>query len=165
MSSIHIPFRSRTLVAAVIGLAVLAACSLVRHASPEVDQPYLTVEASGGDPVRFEIEIARSNDELFRGLRFREHLDADKGMLFDLGRVRLTDFTMSDTVIPLDMLFLSREGEIVQIYENTEPLNPGPYSSEIPVRAVLELGGGVAAASGIAVGDRVLHPIFEDAAR
>ena len=146
---------------ALLVACALVACSMLPEASAGDNQPFVVVERKSGEPLRFDVEIARTNKELFRGLRHREHLAADAGMLFDLGRVRLTSFTMSDTLISLDMLFLSKTGEIVQMYQSTEPLHPGPYPSDKPVLAVLEVPGGTARSQGIAIGDRVLHPIFE----
>jgi hypothetical protein len=62
--------------------------------------------------------------------------------------------------VPLDMLFIDAEGSITQIAENTQPLSDAVVASREPVRAVLELLGGVSAKLGIKPGDRVIHPLF-----
>jgi uncharacterized membrane protein (UPF0127 family) len=67
---------------------------------------------------------------------------------------------MKDTFIPLDMLFIRKDGSIARIAENTEPHSLRTISSGENVLSVLELNGGTAARLGIAPGDRVAHPLF-----
>jgi uncharacterized membrane protein (UPF0127 family) len=67
---------------------------------------------------------------------------------------------MQNTYIPLDMIFIKADGRIANIVENTEPLSTRMIPSGTPVRGVLEVIGGTSRKLGIAVGDRVAHPIF-----
>jgi len=67
---------------------------------------------------------------------------------------------MKNTFISLDMIFISNEGLIVTIVEDTTPFSTDTISSGHPVRAVLEVKGGTAERLGIRPGDRVAHPIF-----
>jgi uncharacterized membrane protein (UPF0127 family) len=67
---------------------------------------------------------------------------------------------MRNTYVPLDMLFIDAHGQITQIAADTEPLSDAVIASREPVRAVLELRGGVSAKLGIKPGDRVIHPMF-----
>ena len=68
---------------------------------------------------------------------------------------------MKNTLIPLDMIFIRADGRISRIAENTTPLSRAIVPSGGPVRAVLEVVGGTAKKLGIAVGDRVAHPMFK----
>jgi hypothetical protein len=68
---------------------------------------------------------------------------------------------MRNTYIPLDMLFIADDGEIVRIVERAVPLSLKTISSDQPVRGVLEMNGGTAARLGIKRGDRVLYDAFE----
>jgi hypothetical protein len=81
-------------------------------------------------------------------------------MLFDLGSTQVAYFTMKDTVLPLDMLFIDEAGRIRKIADHTVPGEPGPYTSAVPVRAVLELNAGTSDRLGIHVGDLVRHKMF-----
>jgi uncharacterized membrane protein (UPF0127 family) len=65
-----------------------------------------------------------------------------------------------DTLIPLDMIFIRSDGRIHSIAENVEPLSTRQIYSNGAVRGVLEVPGGTCKIFGIAVGDRVAHPIF-----
>jgi uncharacterized membrane protein (UPF0127 family) len=105
---------------------------------------------------RFTVEIADEAHERSKGLMFRESLDADAGMLFIYPNERIASFWMKNTYIPLDMLFIANDGEILEIAPQVPPLTLESVRSAEPVRAVLELNGGQAAELGIRPGDRVV---------
>lgn len=108
----------------------------------------------------FQVELADTPETRQRGLMFREKLASDRGMLFDYHKPRMVFMWMKNTLIPLDMLFLSETGIIVTIETNTVPHSLETISSKIPVRAVLELKAGIVEKFDIQVGDRVSHKIF-----
>jgi uncharacterized membrane protein (UPF0127 family) len=108
----------------------------------------------------FSVEVAREPVQRAQGLMFRRNLAPDRGMLFDFGEVQPVSMWMQNTYIPLDMIFVRRDGTIARIAENAEPLSTRAIPSGEPVLAVLELGGGTAARLGIRPGDRVDHPLF-----
>ena len=121
----------------------------------------LTIVTTDGTRHRFRVEVADTHRERSRGLMYRTELAADAGMLFDFERERPVAMWMVNTFIPLDMLFIDARGTVVRIAENTEPRSRRHIESGEPVLAVLELGGGTAAALGLSAGDRVEHPLFE----
>ena len=104
---------------------------------------------------KFRVEVARTADEQARGLMFRESLPDDGGMLFPMSPPGFASFWMKNTVIPLDMIFIRRDGTIARIAADTIPYSLEPVTSGEPVAAVLELAGGKAAALGIAEDDVV----------
>jgi uncharacterized membrane protein (UPF0127 family) len=104
---------------------------------------------------RFTIEIARTPDEMERGLMFRDRLPPDHGMLFLYEDDRRVSFWMKNTLIPLDIIFIRPDGTIARIAANTTPMSLEPIPSLEPVSAVLEIAGGRAAELGISEGDRV----------
>jgi uncharacterized protein len=123
------------------------------------ERTQLAIESSSGT-LNFEVELAITPEQRQQGLMFRESLDADQGMLFDFGDTVPVTMWMRNTFIPLDMLFIDADGRIARIVADTEPLSDAVIGSGDPVRAVLELAAGTSAELGIAVGDRVVHPIF-----
>ena len=72
---------------------------------------------------------------------------------------------MRNTYIPLDLFFLSDNGRIVAIFKQLIPLSDTPISSLRPVRAVLEINGGLADHYNIRKGDIVRHKIFSNVVR
>ena len=89
----------------------------------------------------------------------------DAGMLFDYKTPSMATMWMKNTLIPLDMLFVDAQGRIVNIHERAVPGSLATISAAAPVRAVIELNGGTAARLGIRPGDRVMFPIFDNAAK
>ncbi|MDF2982005.1 MAG: hypothetical protein K0Q69_1777, partial [Devosia sp.] len=92
-----------------------------------------------------------------KGLMYRETLAPDAGMLFDFKESREVSFWMSNTLIPLDMVFITAEGLVANVHANARPLDLTSIPSDGPVMFVLEIPGGRAKELGIAAGDRVVH--------
>ena len=109
---------------------------------------------------RFIVEIAETYDQRQRGLMFRRELPRDTGMLFDFGKEIRLAMWMKNTFIPLDMLFINKNGIIHRVVENTTPLSLQTIPGGAPTLVVIELNAGVTHQLGITVGDRVIHDIF-----
>ena len=120
----------------------------------------VVIDTAGG-PVRLSVELARTQEQRAQGLMFRERVAADAGMLFLYERDGEIGMWMRNTLIPLDMLFLARDGRIINIVERTVPLSTTAISSAGPARAVLEVNGGTVQRLGIQPGDRVRFPELE----
>ncbi|MGH6931507.1 MAG: DUF192 domain-containing protein [Dongiaceae bacterium] len=119
----------------------------------------LTIDGASGKH-RFDIELAVSAEQRAQGLMFRERLPADAGMLFVYAEDQTITMWTKNTLIPLDMIFIARDGRIVRIAERTVPGSLATVGSGEQARAVLEVNGGTAAHLGIQPGDRVIHPAF-----
>ena len=135
--------------------AALPLCAL----SQSLETGNLTID-TGEQTHAFSIEIADEPEEISFGLMERESLDPDAGMLFDFGNPREPSMWMKNTLIPLDMLFVSSDGTIQMIARNTVPGSLRTISPGMPVKGVLEINGGRAAELGIEPGDTVNHAIF-----
>lgn len=122
----------------------------------------LGIETADGAVHEFQVYLARTPQQLARGLMYVAELPADQGMLFDYPRPRRVSMWMKNTLIPLDMLFIRAGGVIANIAQRTVPGSLAVINSEGKARAVLELNGGTAARLGIRPGDRVRHAIFGD---
>ena len=93
---------------------------------------------------RFSVEIAGSSEERARGLMFREELGENQGMLFVYEEEADRSFWMKNTLIPLDIIFLDSDFEVINIEQadpqpNTSDENLRRYRSERPAQYVLEL--------------------------
>lgn len=109
----------------------------------------------------FQVEVARTDEQRARGLMFRRFMPADRGMLFDFKSEQPVMMWMRNTYIPLDMIFIARDGRVINVAENTEPLSERTIASAAPALSVLELNGGAARKIGLKPGDRILHPLFK----
>lgn len=94
---------------------------------------------------------------------YRNRLAADAGMLFDFHNDDFRAFWMKNTPLPLDMVFIRADGTISSISSNAKPMSEEPITSHEPVRAVLEINGGRAAALDIQPGERVHNAAFGNA--
>jgi uncharacterized protein len=106
------------------------------------------------------VEIAETQAALRRGLRGRDGLPEDRGMLFLFDSDRTGGFWMHQVGIPLDIAFIDASGTIVRLMQ-MEPcraplavLCPS-YRPGVPYRMALEVNAGWFAARGIEVGDRI----------
>ena len=108
----------------------------------------------------FSVEVVDNDADRAKGLMYRKELPEGRGMLFDFHRDQEVSFWMQNTYIPLDMIFIRGDGQILRIEENTVPLSTRMIPSRGAVRAVLEVIGGTSRKLGITPGDRVASPIF-----
>ncbi len=149
-------------------LGTLAATPVL--AQPGVDRPQpklpmerLVIVARDGRRHEFQVEMAVNPDHQTIGLMFRTEVPPKEGMLFDWGAPRESSMWMRNTLVPLDMLFITADGRIHRIAERTTPHSLAPIDSRGPVRATLELQGGITERLDIRVGDRAIHRIFGNA--
>jgi uncharacterized protein len=140
-------------------LVIMSVSARLMHLTVAAEQQTIEIASKNGVHV-FSVELALTDEERERGLMFRKQLPEGRGMLFDFKREQEVSMWMENTYIPLDMIFIRRDGRIWRIAENTEPLSRAIISSNGPVLAVLEVIGGTAKKLGIAPGDRVGAPMF-----
>jgi uncharacterized protein len=61
------------------------------------------------------VELARTDNEIQQGLMFRDNLCDNCGMLFIFNEENKHKFWMKDTKIPLDMIFINSNLEVVDL--------------------------------------------------
>jgi hypothetical protein len=132
-------------------------------AQPELPKEKLVIVTHDGKQHVFNVEMAVKDDQQTIGEMFRTKVPEDGGMLFDWGYPRESQMWMRNTLVPLDMVFINADGTIRAIAENTTPRSLAVIDSRGPVRATLELAGGVTAKLDIRVGDTVKQRIFGNA--
>ncbi len=102
----------------------------------------------------FYVEIVDEENERTQGLMFRESMDEDRGMLFMFDNDGVYPFWMKNTILPLDIIWLNSDKEIVFIKKNAEPHNTIPINPESSALYVLELNAGISEKINISVGSR-----------
>jgi uncharacterized protein len=143
--------------------AILLILTLLAGRAQAFETGSLAIQTQDGRVETFTIELATTPADRTQGLMFRESMDPDHGMLFDFQVVAPVSMWMRNTIVPLDMLFIGEDGRIKGIAANTVPFSETVIASPGAVRAVLELNAGSAERLRITTGDRVRHPIFEEA--
>ena len=152
-------WRNRVAIAFVVALAFAAAATFVKPAFADALES-LSISTQTGDHA-FSVEIAATPERRERGLMDRRFMPMDRGMLFEFERDGPVAFWMKNTDIPLDMVFIARNGKVTRIVDRAEPFSETPIPSGGPCAAVLELNGGVAAQIGLRTGDLVRHSFFK----
>ncbi len=105
------------------------------------------------------VEVARTKMQRRIGLMFRENLEINTGMLFDFKQEDIQRVWMKNTLIPLDIIFLSAKGNIVSILENVQPCIKEPckiYDSTRPAAYMLEVNAGIVDRKQLETGDYLL---------
>ena len=121
----------------------------------------LSIITSNGSKHNFLVEVAKTEEEKKIGLMFRKTLAKNAGMLFLYKREALRLMWMKNTFIPLDILFIDKDGVIQRVVKRTIPHSLATISSRQSVLAVLELRGGITSSLEIKQGDRIEHPAFK----
>ncbi len=114
---------------------------------------------NGKELIKINVEIADDNEKRVKGLMFREKLRENSGMLFIFENEEYKTFWMKNTLIPLDIIFIDKNLEIMDI-EYAIPCNENPctlyYRSSKPSKYVLEVNAGFSAKNNIHEGNKII---------
>lgn len=65
----------------------------------------------------YNVEVARTEEEKIKGLQEKESLGENEGMLFIYDEPQELAFWMKDTAIPLDIVFIDEDGEVISVQQ------------------------------------------------
>ena len=149
--------RALVLAAGLLALAGPAHAELLTFTKSKL----VITTAKGQFP--FDIELALTQPQMAQGLMYRRTLAVDAGMLFDYGDPQPIAMWMKNTLIPLDMIFIAKDGKVVDLHERAVPLSLDTIESKVPAKAVMEVNAGTIARLGIRIGDTVHYAAFGNA--
>jgi uncharacterized protein len=101
-----------------------------------------------------QAELAQTPDQRSIGLMFRKTMGTNEGMLFAFEQAATQCFWMKNTLLPLDIAFVSADGTVVNI-DNMKPQTLESHCSTKPVPFVLEMNLGWFAKRGIKAGSKL----------
>lgn len=108
--------------------------------TPQVIFPAL---AQQSDDCGVKVEVAKTKQAIEQGLMFRSFLGEHAGMLFVFPAPAKVQFWMKNTYVPLDMIFMDADRNVVGLAEDAKPLDDktllGPA---LPAQYVLEVRAG-----------------------
>ncbi len=107
------------------------------------------------------VAIANSTEQRELGLMFRRELGPNQGMLFVYADQRPRSMWMKNTLIALDVLFVSADARIAAFLTNLPPCRKDPcriYDSQIPAQYMLELPAGFIDRHAIGIGQKLVLP-------
>jgi uncharacterized membrane protein (UPF0127 family) len=106
----------------------------------------------------YTLEVVRTPEEQAQGLMFRESLAEKTGMLFPFGDKAVHRFWMKNTMIPLDMIWMDADGNVIFVSADTPPCKADPcpsYGPDAPAASVLEIAGGMAKKEKVTIGSSI----------
>jgi uncharacterized membrane protein (UPF0127 family) len=112
----------------------------------------------------FHLEVAKTISQKAKGLSNRSSLCPDCGMIFLFNSDGIQPFWMKDTLIPLDMIWVNSQGQIVSIQTaNVEPPDTPItqftiYKNDQPARYVIELNAQTSEKLGLGLNDTISLP-------
>jgi len=104
-----------------------------------------------------EAEVADTYQTRAKGLKHRDSLPKDHGMIFVYPDEDYLEFWMKDTKVPLSIAYIKADGWIAQI-SDMKPFSLETCRSQMRVKYALEMEQGWFAANGVKVGDRAVIP-------
>lgn len=136
---------------------VVVAASVALTAACRSDaRPRVVLHGSGEATITVELAVTPAQQQ--RGLMWRNHLDADAGMLFVFPDAQERFFWMKNTAIPLDIVFIGSDKRIVSIARATKPYSEQQIPSRGASRYVLEVNAGVCDRYGVQAGQPIDLP-------
>ncbi len=114
----------------------------------------MTLDVNGH---RLTVEVARTTEQKRSGLMYRKTLPDDHGMLFVYDGDRKLSFWMKNTLVPLSLAFIAKDGTIKEIHHMT-PESEKIVESNHSVRYALEVNQGYFKEKGVGVGDTITIP-------
>lgn len=113
-----------------------------------------------GENPTVSLRVADEAEERRSGLMHRESLANDSGMVFVYPNARQVSFWMKNTLIPLDMIFVGPDGEVLNVQHASPQPNASnseleTYPSDGKAKYVVELPRGFANRTGVGPGTRL----------
>ncbi|MGY6275964.1 DUF192 domain-containing protein [Methylomonas sp. MgM2] len=111
------------------------------------------------DSYQIKVEIADTHQRRKTGLMHRPSLPENSGMLFVYQDSAIRGVWMKNTLIPLDVLFLSDNGKVVSMLHNLQPCGKEPCPISVSTenaRYMLEVTAGSIDKHHIGIGDMLL---------
>ncbi len=126
-----------------LGFFLIYTCSIISaNASiPVFQKVYCAIKINKKYSKLF-LEVADTFEKRKYGLMNREYIKPNSGMLFIWKDLEKRTFWMKNTYFDLDLFFLGKEGQVLEIYRNAKAYNEDQISSKEKAMFVLELNAG-----------------------
>lgn len=106
---------------------------------------------------KINIEIAEKPETREQGLMYRKSMDELNGMLFIFENSEPQNFWMRNTIIPLDIIYVNENNEIVTIQQNAVPYSEQSIPSYKNAMYVVEVNAGFCGKYIIKAGDLISY--------
>ncbi len=141
--------------------ALAIGLALVQSSPQPMPTPQkLAMVAIAAPRAHLRVQVARTEAQRERGLMGVRYLPAHTGMLFVFDTDAPIEFWMKDTLVPLDMIFIGKDGIVRTVFANVPVVPADTADDRIPRRDgfakfVLELPANEAARDGLTTGTKI----------
>lgn len=147
----------------VFTVAILFSVIIYQEYQKINEKNFATIFTAAGT-VKINVEYAKTSQKLNEGLMNRSSLAKNSGMFFIFPDEKYRNFWMKNTLIPLDIIFISSGGQINEI-ATLKPCQKDAeycptYNSKNPAQYVIEVNAGFSQNNKIAEGDILEIPKF-----
>ena len=132
-----------------LAVATIAAAAFAAHA--ELTFRTTRIKVAGHE---LKVEVADTDPQREQGLMYRKQLGKNDGMLFVFDEPAYHAMWMKNTLIPLSVAFVDRNGEILNILD-MEPQTLDTHMAAGPATYAIETNKGWFAANKVKAGDKV----------
>jgi uncharacterized membrane protein (UPF0127 family) len=147
------PFALALFVVGVLALPASGRAQDAVGACGDAAAPYAEVQIDTYP--RLWLELARTPEEKQMGLMFRPEMPWENGMLFVYDRPAIDGYWMRNTLIPLSIAWIERDGTIVDI-QDMQPQTDDVHYPAAQYWYALEANQGWFFENGVGVGQQVL---------
>ena len=109
---------------------------------PVFKQIVCFINVNKNNPQELSLDLADNEQKRSYGLMNREDMRPNSGMLFIWKDSQIRNFWMKNTHFNLDLFFLNKQGEIIEIYKNAKAFDETNIKSQNKVNFVVELKSG-----------------------
>jgi uncharacterized protein len=137
----------------IIGAGFIAFQRVVSPKVSGTDSGQRTIQLAGE---KIQVSVANTPETREKGLSGWTDLGRDEGMLFVFDAEGKHGLWMKDMLFPIDILWISTAGTVVDILEKVSPSTyPEIFTPSSPARYVLELPAGFVRDHNLSIGDIV----------
>ena len=123
-------------------LIILSNTLVAENNRPDFKQIICSINVNKNNPQELFLDIADNQQKRSYGLMNRRNIKSNSGMIFIWKDSQIRNFWMKNTHFNLDLFFLNKQGEIIEIFKNAKAFDETNIKSQNKVNFVVELKSG-----------------------
>ena len=123
-------------------LIILSDPVFAKSNNPVFKQIQCSINVKKNNSQKLFLYIADNEQKRSYGLMNRKDMKPNSGMLFVWKDSQIRNFWMKNTHFNLDLFFLNKQGEIIEIFKNAKAFDETSIKSQNKVNFVVELKSG-----------------------
>ena len=123
-------------------LIILSNTLVAENNRPDFKQIICSINVNKNHPQELFLDIADNQQKRSYGLMNRRDMKSNSGMIFIWKDSQIRNFWMKNTHFNLDLFFLNKQGEIIEIFKNAKAFDETNIKSKEKVKYVLEMNAG-----------------------